>query len=151
VPPVFNQVNLVVNDMEATLAFYRRLGFTIKDSPGKWAAHHVELHVSDDMSIEFDSAPCARVWNAGARPPGGGSMVLNFAVATREAVDELYEHMVAGGYRSQQAPYDAYWGARYAVVEDPDGNGAGIMSPLDPTTRVPWPDPSEWQEGTGNG
>ena len=31
----------------------------------------------------------------------------------------------------QQEPYDAFWGARYAVVSDPDGNGVGIMSPVD--------------------
>ena len=51
------------------------------------------------------------------------------------------DHMVAGGYGTQQPPYDANWGARYAVVADPDGNGVGIMSPLDPDKRLPWPDP----------
>ena len=35
----------------------------------------------------------------------------------------------------QQEPYDAFWGARYAVVSDPDGNGVGIMSPIDPAQR----------------
>jgi catechol 2,3-dioxygenase-like lactoylglutathione lyase family enzyme len=33
-PPVFNQVNLVVADMEATLAFYRRLGQTCPVASG---------------------------------------------------------------------------------------------------------------------
>lgn len=32
-------------------------------------------------------------------------------------------------------PYDAVWGPRYAVVEDPDGNAVGIMSPIDPQRR----------------
>ena len=139
-PPVFNQVNLVVADMEATLAFYRRLGFTIDNPPGEWAAHHVELHVSADMSIEFDSLASAKLWNAGTREPGGGTLVLNFAVPTRQAVDDLYGHMTAGAYTGLQPPYDAYWGARYAVIEDPDGNGAGLMSPKDPNMRVPWPE-----------
>jgi len=141
-PPVFNQVNLVVSDMAATLAFYRRLGFTIDNPPGEWAAHHVEWRLSDAMSIEFDSLPTARIWNAGAREPGSGSVVFNFTVPTRGAVDDLYDHMTVGGYKGQQSPYDAFWGARYAIVEDPDGNGAGIMSPLDPDKRIPWPDPN---------
>jgi predicted lactoylglutathione lyase len=141
-PPIFNQVNLVVDDMEATLAFYRRLGFTIDNPPGEWAAHHVEWQVSGDMSIEFDSRSSAKIWNAGARPPGGGSVVFNFAVPTRQAVDDLYEHMIAGGYATAQEPYDAYWGARYAIVEDPDGNGAGLMSPPEADRRIPWPDPN---------
>ncbi|MEY2432495.1 MAG: hypothetical protein QOC92_2220 [Acidimicrobiaceae bacterium] len=138
-PPVFNQVNLVVADMEATLAFYRQLGLTIDNPPGEWAAHHVDVRLSDTMSIEFDSLGSARTWNAGAREPGGGAVVFNFAVPTRQAVDDLYAHMTAAGYKGQQSPYDAFWGARYAIVEDPDGNGAGLMSPLDPDKRVPWP------------
>jgi len=36
----------------------------------------------------------------------------------------------------QQAPYDAFWGARYAIVEDPDGNAVGLMSPIDPDRRT---------------
>ena len=62
--------------------------------------------------------------------------VLGFRVATREAVDALYGRMTAAGHRGQQPPYDAFWGARYAVVEDPDGNAVGIMSPVDPTRRT---------------
>jgi len=27
--------------------------------------------------------------------------------------------------------YDAFRGARYAIVEDPDGNSFGLMSPID--------------------
>jgi hypothetical protein len=32
-------------------------------------------------------------------------------------------------------PYDAFWGARYAIVEDAGGNAVGIMSPVDPARR----------------
>ena len=44
--------------------------------------------------------------------------------------------------RSQQPPFDAFWGARYAIVEDPDGNSVGLMSPVDPTRRSPMPPPA---------
>ena len=36
---------------------------------------------------------------------------------------------------------DAFWGARYAVVSDPEGNGVGIMSPVDPARRSEPPAP----------
>jgi hypothetical protein len=36
------------------------------------------------------------------------------------------------GYEGQQPPYDAFTGARYAVVLDPDGNAVGLMGPIDP-------------------
>jgi uncharacterized glyoxalase superfamily protein PhnB len=61
--------------------------------------------------------------------------VLGFKVDSRERVDEIYADLVAAGYRRQQPPYDAFWGARYAVIEDPDGNAVGIMSPVDPDRR----------------
>ena len=31
-----------------------------------------------------------------------------------------------------QPPHDAFWGARYAIVEDPDGIAVGLMSPISP-------------------
>ena len=64
-------------------------------------------------------------------------------VPTREAVDEVYGRVVSTGYRSQKECTDAFWGARYAIVEDPDGNAVGIMSPIDPTRRRPPPAPPE--------
>jgi uncharacterized glyoxalase superfamily protein PhnB len=43
--------------------------------------------------------------------------------------------MATAGYTSQQEPYDAFWGSRYAILEDPDGNAVGIMSPMDDAYR----------------
>ena len=65
----------------------------------------------------------------------GGRAVIGFRVSSRERVDELYSQLTADGYAGQQPPYDAFWGARYAIVEDPDGNPVGIMSPSDPDRR----------------
>jgi uncharacterized glyoxalase superfamily protein PhnB len=38
-----------------------------------------------------------------------------------------------------QAPFDAFWGARYAIVEDPDGIAVGLMSPISANRRSPPP------------
>jgi uncharacterized glyoxalase superfamily protein PhnB len=56
-------------------------------------------------------------------------------------VDALVAELSAAGVPVQQAPYDAFWGARYAVVSDPDGNGVGIMSPVDDAHRSAPPPP----------
>jgi uncharacterized glyoxalase superfamily protein PhnB len=39
-----------------------------------------------------------------------------------------------------QAPYDAFWGARYAIIEDPDGVAVGLMSPRSAEMRSPPPE-----------
>ena len=64
--------------------------------------------------------------------------MLGFAVSSGEAVDALYGDLVAAGHRGRQPPYDAFWGARYAIVEDPDGNGVGLMGPVEKERKF-WP------------
>src|SRR5262245_2592894 len=136
--PVLSQLNLVARDFDRTLTFYRRLGLEIPESSAG-GFRHAEVTLANGFLLEFDDVTLARTYNAGWRRPGGGSRALiGFSVATREAVDERYAELVAAGYEGRQQPYDTFWGARYAVVADPDGNDVGIMSPLDPARRS-WP------------
>jgi catechol 2,3-dioxygenase-like lactoylglutathione lyase family enzyme len=127
-PPVPDQVNLIVSDMEATVAFYRRLGLTIADTDPVWQDHHRSAQLPGGIDLDFDSATFARRWDKGWR---GGMGVLGFKVNSRERVDEIYADLTGAGHAGQQEPYDAFWGARYAVIEDPDGNPVGIMSPIE--------------------
>jgi catechol 2,3-dioxygenase-like lactoylglutathione lyase family enzyme len=142
--PLLQSLNLVVRDMDATLAFYRRLGLEIP-AASVWrtatGAHHVDLRLSGGIGLDFDSSELAARYNAGWRETGDGPgrCVIGFSVATREDVDERYAALTAAGYKGLQPPYDAFWGARYAIVEDPDGNPVGLMSPSDPARRGPPP------------
>jgi catechol 2,3-dioxygenase-like lactoylglutathione lyase family enzyme len=131
-PPILDQVNMVVRDMEAAVAFYRRLGLTIPDSDAAFQAHHRSAHVPGGVDLDFDSIEFARHWDKGWQTGAG---VFSFKVDSRERVDAIYADLTGAGYRGQQEPYDASWGARYAIVEDPDGNAVGVMSPVDPSRR----------------
>ncbi|HEY6980626.1 VOC family protein [Reyranella sp.] len=146
--PVFNQVNIVSSDPEASLAFYRRLGVSIPDDQ-VWRTgsgiHHVNAKVpktSEASRFEIDSAALARIWNTGWRDHAHlkGRVVVGFAVQTRREVDRLHAEMTAAGYLSLMAPYDAFWGARYAVIEDPDGLAVGLMSEMSDEYRAPPPE-----------
>ncbi|HEY0383432.1 MAG TPA: VOC family protein [Candidatus Elarobacter sp.] len=138
--PHFDQVNVVVRDMGATLAFYRKLGFDVPDDGQEWppgsGAKHVEVAFPSGVRLEFDNLPMAKIWHAGWRAKGHGSKtVIGVSLSSREAVDERYAALTAAGYTGCQPPYDAFFGARYAVVEDPDGNDVGLMSPIDPAAK----------------
>ena len=134
--PVLDHMNLVVKDMDATVAFYRRLGLDIPDTEPEWQAHH-RAAVTPNGLLRFDSYEFAQKWNVGWRTGNtGGAGVIGFRLSSREAVDELYEELTNAGSNAQQAPYDAFWGARYAIVEDPDGNAVGLMSPSDPARQT---------------
>jgi catechol 2,3-dioxygenase-like lactoylglutathione lyase family enzyme len=140
--PTFHQFNLVVRDMEVAVAFYRRLGLTIPDTDPAWQAHHRSAQLPGGLDLDLDSEIFARVWNRGWPGSGGGAMgVLGFRLPSRDAVDAVYADLTGAGAPGQQEPFDAFWGARYAVVEDPDGNAVGLMSPIDPTRRSDQPPP----------
>ena len=138
--PVLHQLNLVARDFDATLAFYRRLGVDVPDGPATPdGIRHAEVAFPSGLVLEFDNHTLARTYNAAWRRPEGGSRALiGFSLPTREAVDALYADLTASGYEGRQPPYDTFWGARYAVVADPDGTDVGLMSPLDPARRT-WP------------
>ncbi|MGI8904193.1 MAG: VOC family protein [Solirubrobacteraceae bacterium] len=133
-PPGLSQVNLVVGDMAATLTFYRRLGWTI-DTP---SAEHAVAQLPNGFRVEFDSPDFAHVWDSSYEGAVGGSAVLGLTTETRDEVDELFADLVAHGHRGRQHPYDAFWGSRFAIVDDPDGNPVGLMSPRDESQRF-WP------------
>ena len=136
-----DQVNLIVRDVAASRAFYAKLGidFGVQDDP-VWSRHHVSaVPQPGPADLDLDSTSFAAHWDEGW--PGGTGVVIGFKVETRQAVDDLVAAMTADGATVQQPPWDAFWGARYAVVTDPDGNAVGIMSPRDDAFRAPPPDP----------
>ncbi len=135
--PMFSQLNIVSGDLAASIDFYRRLGVMIPDNR-VWrtatGAHHASASdVAGPAGFDFDldSAVFATKWNEGwrGRQDLKGRVVVGFRVASRGEVDRLHAEMIVAGYRSLQVPYDAFWGARYAVVEDPNGVAVGLMSP----------------------
>jgi uncharacterized glyoxalase superfamily protein PhnB len=141
--PVIGQVNLVVSDLAAAIAFYRLLGFEVEemDRP-EWAPHHARIITQGGARIELDSIAFARQWNPGLdKDTGSGGCVLFVSVASRGQVDRLFHTATEAGYRAQKSPEDAFWGARYAIVEDPDGHAVGFMSEIDPSQRRPPPPP----------
>ena len=131
---VFNQVNLVVSEMDAAIAFYRLLGVDLDPSTDQWppgtGARHVHAHHQPDAAdFDLDNQAMARLWGHDAL--AAGAAVLGFALPSSDAVDEKYRELVEAGYAGRKEPYDAFFGARYAIVDDPDGRPVGLMGPTD--------------------
>jgi uncharacterized glyoxalase superfamily protein PhnB len=147
VKPTLNQINIVSGDPAASIAFYHRLGVDIPEEQ-VWRTpsgiHHVnstKQTVEGPGSLEVDSAAFAKLWNPSwqGRADLRGRVVIGFHVPTREAVDEIFRDMTGAGHRGLREPHDAFWGARYAMLEDPDGLAVGIMSPVSDDKRAPPP------------
>ena len=67
-------------------------------------------------------------WTA---PTGSPRIALAFLCDAPADVDATHDRLVAAGHHSHLAPWDAFWGQRYATVHDPDGNGVDLFAPLD--------------------
>jgi uncharacterized glyoxalase superfamily protein PhnB len=145
---VLSQVNVVSRDIMASVAFYRLLGVDIPDQ-AIWGTASGTHHASADFGesavspgFAVDSIPFSCVWNTGwsATPSLAGRVVLGFRLLSREGVDDTYHRLTAAGHPGLQPPHDAFWGARYAIVEDPDGVAVGLMSPASENKREQVPD-----------
>ena len=141
--PLLDQINIVASDLDATVGFYRLLGIDLRD-PIRTAGgepFHASSAPSAGALLEADSPRFARVWNRGwsDEPDVSGRVLIGLRVADRAEVDRLAGEAGSAGYRVLQPPHDAFWGARYAIVEDPDGIAVGLMSPADEAHRAPPP------------
>lgn len=127
--PRFDAIGMVVADMAASLAFYRLLGIDVPaDADGE---PHVEAALAGGLRLMWDTTETVHSFNPTWSPPTGGARVsLAFACDSPADVDATYAMLVAAGATGHLAPWDAFWGQRYALVHDPDGNGVDLFAPL---------------------
>jgi catechol 2,3-dioxygenase-like lactoylglutathione lyase family enzyme len=129
--PQLDMVGLVVEDMARSLAFYRHLGLDLPASAD--TEPHVEVTLPGGLRLGWDTIETVRAFDPDYEAATGGfRMGLAFKVDSPADVDATYDKLVAAGYDGHLAPWDAFWGQRYAVVHDPDGNGVDLFSPLPP-------------------
>ena len=125
----FYFTGIVVADMAASLAFYRRLGLDIP--PDADREPHVDVSVGDGLSLVWDTVDVIRSFDPGWAPPTGGpGTALAFRCESPAEVDRLYAELTAAGHHGQRQPWDAFWGQRYATVHDPDGNAVDLLATL---------------------
>ena len=124
-----NLIGLVVADMSASLAFYRRLGLDIPASAD--AEPHVEVTLPGGLRLAWDPVDIIKSFDQEWTAPTGGHRInLAFLCDSPADVDAKHDELVDAGYHSHLKPWDAFWGQRYAVVHDPDGNPIDLFAPL---------------------
>ncbi|MDN3021717.1 VOC family protein [Streptomyces sp. S.PB5] len=127
--PRFDAIGLVVSDMAASVAFYRRLGLAFPEGSEK--EEHAEARLPGGLRLLFDTEESVRSFMPDFEPPsGGGRASLALLCGSPAEVDAVYGEMVAAGHHGELKPWDAVWGQRYAILHDPDGNGVDLFAPL---------------------
>ena len=88
---------IVVADMAASLAFYRRLGLDL--APTADAEPHVALDLPGGLQLTWDTVDTIRSFDAGWEPPTGDPRsALAFDCGTPAEVDRLYGELIAAGH-----------------------------------------------------
>jgi catechol 2,3-dioxygenase-like lactoylglutathione lyase family enzyme len=127
--PQLDLIGIVVEDMARSLAFYRQLGL---DLPAEADGEpHVEVSLPSGIRLAWDTIDTIRSFDPDYEAPVGSARVgLAFRCDGPGDVDATYEKLVAAGYEGHREPWDAFWGQRYALVHDPDGNSVDLFAPL---------------------
>ena len=123
--PQLDAIGIVSSDLERSRAFYRLLGVEIAEGDD-----HVEATMPNGLRLMFDTESVIRRFRPDWQRETGNQLALAFACASPADVDETYARVVAAGFHGEKEPWDAFWGHRYAQLQDPDGVGIDLFAAL---------------------
>jgi len=121
-----NAIGIVSKDLRASIAFYRLIGVQFPDPDGD----HVEAVLPNGLRLMLDDLKLIKTLDPEWTEPAGHRMSLAFECASPAEVDAVHRTVTAAGHRSKTAPWDAFWGQRYAQVLDPDDNLVDLFASL---------------------
>ncbi len=124
--PTLSAFGIVVEDMERSLAFYRRLGLAV---PEDAAEPHVEVPLEGGLRLLIDTRQTIQSFDpAWMEPQGSPRVSIAFDCGSPGGVDEAFQDLVSAGASPHLEPWDTVWGQRYATLLDPDGNGIDLFA-----------------------
>jgi catechol 2,3-dioxygenase-like lactoylglutathione lyase family enzyme len=116
--PQLNALGIVASDMATSISFYRLLGLDIPETPNEG---HLDTFLPNGVRFMLDSEDTVRSFRPDWTRETGNQIGLAFECESAAEVDDLYARIVDAGFDAEKAPWDAFWGQRYAQLRDPDG------------------------------
>lgn len=119
-------IGVICSDLGRSVAFYRALGADVPDAD---QTGHVAVELAGGLHLMLDTEDVMRSFSARDTWSGGaGRLTLAVECPDPGAVDRLHDALVPLGAGSLNAPFDAFWGQRYATVLDPDGTRVDLYA-----------------------
>jgi uncharacterized glyoxalase superfamily protein PhnB len=129
-PIVPDMIGIVVADIPRAIRFYRMLGLAFAD-PAE-GEDYVEVK-TNGYRISLNAQHLVKKLSPNWTPPRGQRHEMAFLCGSPKEVDQIYAKVVEAGEKGVKEPWDAFWGQRYAIVEDPDGAHVSLFCPLSTT------------------
>ena len=127
-------IGVAVESIDRARDFYRHLGLELPEDPEGHG--HVEVTLAGGLRLMFDTFKTMESFDSSWKHTlGSTNASLAFSFDTPAEVDTTHDELVAAGGTSHLAPWDAFWGMRYAVLRDPDGNELSLYALLPESTE----------------
>ena len=125
--PQLYAIGIVASDMGRSISFYRLLGVDVPETPDEG---HVDTFLPNGLRFMLDTEDVIRSFRPDWTRETGNQLALAFECSSASEVDEVYRRAVDAGFHGEKDPWDAFWGQRYAQLQDPDGNGVDLYAAL---------------------
>jgi catechol 2,3-dioxygenase-like lactoylglutathione lyase family enzyme len=122
-----NAIGIVVGDMARSIDFYRLLGLDVPETPEEG---HVDTFLPNGVRFMLDTEEVVRSFRPEWSRAAGNQVSIALECESAAEVDATYSRVVAAGFHGEKEPWDAFWGQRYAQLEDPDGVGVDLYAAL---------------------
>ena len=123
-----DMIGITATDVDASLDYYRTLGLDVPESSG--GEPYIEITLPGGIRLSWNALSMVKEIDPEWEEPKGQRIGLAYLCDSPSEVNEKHDSLVAAGYQSHKAPWDAFWGQRYAQVLDPDGNVVDLFAPL---------------------
>ncbi|MEN0059938.1 MAG: VOC family protein [Bdellovibrio sp.] len=123
-----NALGIISKDILESIRFYTLLG--LQFDPCDKTTQHVEATAQNGLRIMLDSEELVKSLKTHWKKPDSASISLAFNCESPQKVDEYFKKITTAGFKAEKEPWDAFWGQRYAVVLDPDGNPIDLFAAL---------------------
>ncbi|QDK46600.1 glyoxalase [Bdellovibrio sp. ZAP7] len=121
-------IGIVSTNIPESVRFYSLLGLQFEACDK--TTQHTEATTKSGLRIMLDAEELIKKLKPHWVKPTIASMALAFDCETPKGVDETFKKITSAGFKSEKEPWDAFWGQRYATVQDPDGNSIDLFAAL---------------------
>ena len=121
-------IGIVTANMAESIRFYGLLGVDVPEyQPGE---PYLEATLTGGIRLSWNDVEMVKSIDPEWTSPVGKPIELAFLCEGGEDVDQTFAKLISAGFVCHKEPWDAFWGQRYAVVIDPDGNEVSLFAPL---------------------
>lgn len=123
-----NALGIVSKNIPESIRFYTLLGLQFEACEN--TAQHVEAIAKNGLRVMLDSEEIIKSIKPNWKKPESAAISLAFQCETPAEVDQTFASVQKAGFKVEKEPWDAFWGQRYAIVLDPDGNPIDLFAAL---------------------